>query len=65
MLTEIYIEALLVDEELADQVWEDLGCPADFGRSGGLGVVVYPCQCSRIRRYVEMKYVLGQRRAST
>ena len=23
MLTEIYIEALLVDEELADQVWED------------------------------------------
>ncbi len=22
MLTEIYIEALLVDEELADQVWE-------------------------------------------
>jgi hypothetical protein len=27
MLTEIYIEALLVDEELADQVWEawDIG----------------------------------------
>ncbi len=24
MLTEIYIEALLVDEELADQVWEAL-----------------------------------------
>ena len=23
MLTEIYIEALLVDEDLADQVWED------------------------------------------
>jgi len=22
MLTDIYIEALLVDEELADQVWE-------------------------------------------
>ena len=22
MLTELYIEALLVDEELADQVWE-------------------------------------------
>jgi len=22
MLTEIYIEALMVDEELADQVWE-------------------------------------------
>ena len=27
MLTEIYIEALLVDEELADQVWEV--CDAD------------------------------------
>jgi hypothetical protein len=27
MLTEIYIEALLVDEDLADQVWEawDIG----------------------------------------
>ena len=25
MLTEIYIEALLVDEELADQVWEAQG----------------------------------------
>ncbi len=23
MLTRLYIEALLVDEELADQVWED------------------------------------------
>ena len=23
MLTEIYIEALLVDEDLADQVWEE------------------------------------------
>ncbi len=23
MFTEIYIEALLVDEELADQVWEE------------------------------------------
>ena len=23
MLTEIYIEALLVDEELADQVWKE------------------------------------------
>ncbi len=25
MLTEIYIEALLVDEELADQVWDAWG----------------------------------------
>ncbi len=32
MLTEIYIEALLVDEDLADQVWEawDKGEIDDF-----------------------------------
>ena len=32
MLTEIYIEALLVDVELADQVWEawDTGEISDF-----------------------------------
>ncbi len=32
MLTEIYIEALLVEEELADQVWEawDAGEISDF-----------------------------------
>ena len=32
MLTEIYIEALLVNEELADQVWEawDAGEISDF-----------------------------------
>ncbi len=32
MLTEIYIEALLIDEELADQVWAawDAGEIADF-----------------------------------
>jgi hypothetical protein len=32
MLAEIYIEALLVDEELADQVWEawDSGLISDF-----------------------------------
>jgi len=28
MLTEAYIEALLVDEELADQVWEAWQCGA-------------------------------------
>ena len=33
MLTKIYIEALLVDEELADQVWEawDAGEIDDLG----------------------------------
>ncbi len=32
MLTEIYIEALLVDEELADQVWQawDVGEVSDL-----------------------------------
>ena len=32
MLTEAYIEALLVDEELADQVWEgwDATCRAQW-----------------------------------
>jgi len=32
MLTKIYVEALLVDEELADQVWEawDKGEISDF-----------------------------------
>jgi len=31
MLTEIYIEALLVDEDLADRVWElsDIGMMSD------------------------------------
>ena len=33
MLTEIYIDALLVDEELADQVWEawDMAKPSKDG----------------------------------
>jgi len=30
MLTEVYIEALLVDEELADQVWEAWGAGRIF-----------------------------------
>ena len=36
MFTEIYVEALLVDEELADQVWEawDKGRSAISGRLG-------------------------------
>ncbi len=29
MLTEIYIEALLVDEDLADQIWKALGYGGD------------------------------------
>ncbi len=31
MLTEIYIEALLVDEELADQVWLAWDAPVEAG----------------------------------
>ena len=40
MLTEIYIEALLVDEELADQVWEawDKGEISDEIAAWGGGV---------------------------
>jgi len=30
MLTEFYIEALLVDEDLADQVWELRGGPVSL-----------------------------------
>ncbi len=36
ILTEIYIEALLVDEELADQVWQAW----DVGEIDDLGVLV-------------------------
>ncbi len=37
MLTDIYIEALLVDEELADQVWDawDSGEIDDFAATWG------------------------------
>ncbi len=42
MLTEIYIEALLVDEELADQVWEawDAGAIDDWLAAWACMVVV-------------------------
>ena len=36
MLTEIYIDALLVDEELADQVWEAW----DTGEIGDVNAIV-------------------------
>ncbi len=36
MLTELYIEALLVDEELADQVWEAW----DAGEIDNLGAYI-------------------------
>ena len=39
MLTERYIEALLADEDLADQVLGVVGCRADLRRPGGVGVV--------------------------
>ena len=34
------LEALLVNEELADQVWMLWGCQADFGRRSDVGVVI-------------------------
>ena len=48
MLTEIYIEALLVDEELADQVWEAWDKGVDQRFLGGL-VLVDSC-CTRLSR---------------
>ncbi len=36
MLTRLYIEALLDDEELADQVWEDLYAGLISDESAGL-----------------------------
>ena len=42
MLTEIYIEALLVDDELADQVWEvwDKGEISEFISASAWWVIV-------------------------
>jgi len=48
MLTEIYIEALLVDENLADQVWEawDAGEISDIVAAWAWGLVASnPCIC--------------------
>ena len=39
MLTELYIEALLVDEELADLVWEAWDAGRGFGRNRSICVV--------------------------
>ena len=45
MLTEIYIEGLLVDTELADQVWEawDKGEISDFCAIWAWWTIVEPC----------------------
>ncbi len=40
MLTRIYIEALLVDEELADQVWEAGDIGGDWRSGDCVSVVV-------------------------
>ena len=46
MLTEIYIEALLVDEALADQVWEacDAGEIDDHSAWLAWSAVAYSCE---------------------
>ena len=46
MLTELYIEALLVDEELADQVWDawDKGEIEDVYALLAWFAVAYSCQ---------------------
>ena len=41
MLTELYIEALLVDEELADQVWDAGMITDDLAGSAWCIIVVY------------------------
>ena len=51
MLTQIYIEALLVDEELADQVWEawDKGRSAISGLLGLGGPLLFQCKIATSR----------------
>ena len=46
MLTELYVEALLVDEELADLVWEawDAGLIPDALSAIAWWLVAYSCQ---------------------
>ena len=54
MLTDIYIEALLVDEELADQVWEawDAGEIDDLMASLAWWVIVrHLSGRTKLRRY--------------
>ncbi len=48
MLTEIYIEALLIDEELADQVWAALtvGEIDDLSAWAGWLIVAVNCNSS-------------------
>ncbi len=41
MLTEIYIEALLIDKDLADQVWEAWDASDIKRYRCGVGVVAY------------------------
>jgi len=48
MLTQLYIEALLVDEELADQVWEawDAGGIDDLSAWAAWLIVAVNCNSS-------------------
>ncbi len=50
MLTEIYIEALLADEELADQVWADwdAGEINDLSAWAAWLIVVISCNSSNL-----------------
>ena len=67
MITEIYIKALLVDEERADQVLGGLECRAAYRRSGGVRVVVYISRfmsingSAAIRPTKQLKWISGQR----
>jgi len=58
MLTETYIEALLVDEELADQVWEawDAGETDDIGASVAWLIVALSCNSSNPYRHCPITF---------
>ncbi len=45
MLTEIYIEALLVDEDLADQVWDTERLAGGFAILPGAGCLFISVSC--------------------
>ncbi len=52
MLTEAYIEALLVDEELADQVWEawNVGDVDDRSARLAWSAVAYSCESKAFQK---------------
>ncbi len=58
MLTEFYIEALLVDEDLADQVWEtwDVGEIDDLSAWAAWLIVALSCNSSNPYRHCPITF---------